>query len=80
MKKQDRPLTNEELNKRFGNSFELVDYAINVAKREMFSGKEAQAPVYNLPYRVLRDIAGGKEILQAIPQSESTEGTPSADA
>jgi len=51
-------LTHEALQKRFDSQFELVNYAINLAKELIHSGHElpAHADVLNLAHQILEMI------------------------
>jgi hypothetical protein len=62
-------LTNEQLNKRFKNQFDLVRYAIRFAENCVRSGHapDTQDESENLAFQVLAAIAENKEHFEEIP-------------
>jgi hypothetical protein len=68
-------ITNEALAKKFRNSFDLVLYAISLAKNMIKSGREPglYAPTQNRATIVLREIEEGKDrfedLSKSIPQN-----------
>lgn len=65
-------LTGEKLRKRFDSSFELVNYAITVAKNLIRSGRAptVSTEVQNPSFQVLSEIAENREIIQPIEEEE----------
>jgi hypothetical protein len=58
-------LTNEQLGKRFTNSFELVNHAIELGKIMIRSGRPCRVPtpVQNTAYQLLLEVVAGKDSL-----------------
>lgn len=74
-------LTIELLGKKFDSHFELVNYAIELAKNMVVSGRECRVPtkVQNPAYWVLLEIASGKDQLDdIIVEDEQEEGSKDA--
>ncbi|MFT5319706.1 MAG: hypothetical protein ACI8RA_002988, partial [Chlamydiales bacterium] len=74
-------LTIELLGKKFDSHFELVNYAIQLAKNIIVSGRECRVPtkVQNPAYWVLLEIASGKDKLEdIITETEEEEGSKDA--
>lgn len=59
-------LTNEQLGKRFTNSFELVNHAIELGKVMIQSGRYCRVPtnVQNTAYQLLLEVMEGKDSLE----------------
>ncbi len=52
-------LTNEELRERFDNSFQLVNYAIGIAREKILKGEELDS---NPSSKILEMILDNKEL------------------
>jgi hypothetical protein len=65
-------LTIEQLNREFKSNFELVNYAISIAKSIVTTGRDSRVPtdVKNPAYWALLEIEKGRDVLQDV---ESTE-------
>lgn len=74
--------TNEDLSGRFGNQFQLVNYAIGVASHFLKSGREtlAKTDVQNPVYNVLEEILNHQEITEADDIDEQKKESAAKDA
>lgn len=68
-------LTNEQLLRRFGNQFDLVRYAIDIATGQIRAGRDQIGffDTDNVAHQVLGDIAAGREILMPVEKKEEAE-------
>ena len=68
-------LTIEPLGEKFESNFELVNYAIELAKNIVVSGRECRVStkVQNPAYWVLLEIESGKDVLEDIISEEGQE-------
>jgi hypothetical protein len=73
-------LTIEMLGNKFDSHFELVNYAIQLTKNLVESGRECRVPtrVQNPAYWVLLEISSGKDQLEDIIEEEREEGPKDA--
>jgi len=57
-------LTNEEISKKFGNQFDLVNYAIGLATNMIQTGREPRVKLNteNPALLILEEIAEGKDV------------------
>lgn len=78
-KKAKIHITNEEMNKKFKSSFELVNYAIKLAENMIKTGRDARvkSEVQNRAMLILEEIHEGKDHFDEI---QSAEGSDSLDA
>lgn len=60
-------LTNEELGGRFANQFQLVNYAINMAKKMVERGEELDS---NQASKILELIVDNRELIQTDEEVE----------
>jgi hypothetical protein len=73
-----RTLTNQHLSTKFTNSFELVNYAIRLAKNMIQSERPCRipTPVQNRAFQILLEIAEGKDLfddISALPEKKASE-------
>lgn len=63
-----KSLTNEEITKKSKNLFDLVNYAIELAKVMIDSGRKCRVAtnIHNPAYEVLLEIAAGKDSLESM--------------
>jgi hypothetical protein len=68
--------TNEKLRKKFKSNFDLVNYAINLAKNMIDSGRKprVEAPDKNRALLVLQEIREGKDQFDEIIKDSSLSG------
>lgn len=68
-------ITNEVINKKFKNQFELVNYAISIAENMLKSGREARSTILsqNKALQVIDEIITGKDQIDEI-FVETSEG------
>lgn len=61
-------LTNEQITKESDNLFDLVNYAIELAKTLIHTGRECRVKtdVHNPAYEALLEIASGKDSLDPL--------------
>jgi DNA-directed RNA polymerase subunit omega len=59
-------LTNEAIKKRFDNQFDLVNYAIGIAKEMILAGRgpRVKTQTENPALQVLEEIVAGKDIFE----------------
>lgn len=60
--------TNELFGKRFSNTFELVNYAIRLAKNMLSTGRACRimTPIQNRAYEVLIEIKDNKDLFDEV--------------
>ena len=63
-------LTNEQLNERFSNPFQLVTYAIELAKQQVGSGNGGDA---HLASDILKEILEKRELINEDAEEEGEE-------
>lgn len=76
MAKESREvLTNQELGSRFANPFDLVNYAIGIARHRIHSGREIchHPGIYNQAYDLILDIKEGRDLIEALEMSDEEE-------
>ena len=68
-------LTSEHVKKRFVSSFDLVKYAIRLARNMIQSDRATRVdtPIQNKAYQLLLEISEGKDELVPLPQHTHTE-------
>lgn len=68
-------LTHEKVGKKFNSSFELVNYAIKLAKNMIQTGRgcRVDTPIQNRAYQVLLEIAENKDQFLEVYSSKDTE-------
>jgi len=68
-------ITNEEINKKFKNQFELVNYAIKLAENMLKTGRDARikSDVQNRALQILEEIVTGKDQFDEIPVAAPVE-------
>lgn len=72
MEKRHESLTNETLSKKFVSQFDLVNFAIHVAKDMIKSGRETRArkEIQNRAQQILEEIVEDKVLLDDIDDDE----------
>lgn len=72
---RNESLTNEKLNKKFVSQFDLVNFAIYVAKDMIRSGRETRArkEIQNRAQQVLEEIVEDKVLLEDINDESEFE-------
>lgn len=75
MSLQRSGLTIEKLGKKFDSHFELVNYAIDLAKNLVSTGRNCRVSttVQNPAFWVLLEIAEGKDIFDEIQEESSSD-------
>ncbi len=70
-----RQLTNEILGAQFGNPFELVNYAIQMAKRMIALGHgiDGAPGIHNQAFQILQRLADGATIAQIEQEAEEED-------
>ena len=68
-------LTNEKLGKKFTNPFDLINYAIGIAKDMMVTGRDprVKTDIRNRAVQVLMEIEQGKEKLEEVEAAPEAE-------
>lgn len=71
-------LTSQEFYRNFTSPFELVGYAIEVAKSRIASGREStvNTDIQNISYQVLSEILNGKELITPLSEELSRRELP----
>lgn len=69
-------LTSERLRKRFISQFDLVNYAIRIAKNWVETGRDinVSTDIQNPAFNILEEIASHKEVMAEKPVDESDTG------
>lgn len=68
-------ITNEIINKKFKNQFDLVNHAIRLAENMLKTGRDPRVKslVQNRAMHVLDEIVTGKDYFDVIPETEEID-------